>query len=242
MDTWLEAWSLYATVLADAKPHQASQLFQYQSFITRTSQKFHPYAWLQYDYHFRLKLAANPEMQWSKTDPELTAAWLTADATKARTPCFLCGSPNHLASSCPLKPSVGAPSLRCPVCNKVGHTARECSLLTREPKAPETQPTERQVTPVDDNFCQVYNKRGFCLRGTRCQYPHACSACRGGHPRRHSALRPGSRVYNSMRKITEIVKDYGGVASGWQVDRSVAWRSENVERRLVRLSLVSANS
>ena len=30
-------------------------------------------------------------------------------------------------------------------------------------------------------------------------------------------LRPGSRVYNSMRKITEIVKDYGGVANGCQL-------------------------
>ena len=30
-------------------------------------------------------------------------------------------------------------------------------------------------------------------------------------------LRPGSRVCNSMRKITEIVKDYGGVANGCQL-------------------------
>ena len=29
-------------------------------------------------------------------------------------------------------------------------------------------------------------------------------------------LRPGSRVCNSMQKITEIVKDYGGVANGCQ--------------------------
>ena len=30
-------------------------------------------------------------------------------------------------------------------------------------------------------------------------------------------LRPGSRVCNSMRKITEIVTDYGGMANGCQL-------------------------
>ena len=30
-------------------------------------------------------------------------------------------------------------------------------------------------------------------------------------------LRPGSRVCNSMRRIMEIVKDYGGVANGCQL-------------------------
>ena len=59
LDTWLEAWSLYATVLAAAKPHLASDLFKYQSFITHTSRRFQTYAWLQYDSQFRLKLAAN---------------------------------------------------------------------------------------------------------------------------------------------------------------------------------------
>ena len=30
LDTWLEAWSLYATVLVTAEPHLAPDLFKYQ--------------------------------------------------------------------------------------------------------------------------------------------------------------------------------------------------------------------
>ena len=132
LDTWLEAWTLYATVLTNAKPQLAPELFKYQAFITKTSQRFQPYAWLQYDSQFRLKLAADKFMRWSAADPELTATWLSADATKAKQPCFSCGSPDHLAPHCPLKVQVAAPGLRCPICNHVGHTARDCSLLPRE--------------------------------------------------------------------------------------------------------------
>ena len=35
LDTWLEAWSIFASVLSDHKPKLAAQLFQYQGFITR---------------------------------------------------------------------------------------------------------------------------------------------------------------------------------------------------------------
>ena len=185
LDTWLEVWTLYATVLATAKPQLASELFKYQAFITRTSQRFRPYAWLQYDSQFRLKLAANQSMRWSVADPELTATWLSADATKAKLPCFSCSNPDHLAPNCPLKASVSVPGLRCPVCNHLGHTARDCSLLSHESTSRVTnQPPVTQATTDEDNICRVYNKRGFCFRSPRCPYSHICSACRGGHPRR----------------------------------------------------------
>ena len=47
LDTWLEAWTLYATVLANAKPQLTPELFIYQAFITKTSQRFQPYDLLQ---------------------------------------------------------------------------------------------------------------------------------------------------------------------------------------------------
>ena len=39
MDTWLEGWSLYTTVLVAPKSRLAPDLLDYQSFITRTSSK-----------------------------------------------------------------------------------------------------------------------------------------------------------------------------------------------------------
>ena len=185
LDTWLEAWSLYATVLAAAKPQIAPDLFKYQSFITRTSRRFQTYAWPQYDSQFRLKLAANPSMRWSISDPELIATWLSADATKIKQPCFTCGSPDHFATNCPLKPLSTAPGLRCPVCNKVGHTARECPMLSHNTVSQPRSGTALQRGALDDDrYCRVYNKCGFCFRGSRCPYPHVCSACLGGHPQR----------------------------------------------------------
>ena len=185
LDTWLEAWSLYATVLATVKPHVAPDLFKYQSFITRASRRFQPYAWLQYDSQFRLKLAANRSLRWSTTDPELIVTWLSADATKVKQLCFTCGSPDHFAPNCPLKPPSSAPGLRCPVCNHVGHTARECSLLSREGQSTSgSHSYAQQSTPDDDKSCRVYNRRGFCFRGPRCPYSHTCSSCQGGHPKR----------------------------------------------------------
>ena len=110
---------------------------------------------------FGLKLAADRFMQWSAADPELTAIWLSTDATKAKQPCFSCGSPDHLAPHCPLK---AAPGLGCPVCNHVGHTARDHSVLSRESVSHTTsQPSTSRTTNDDDNICHMYNKRVSCF-------------------------------------------------------------------------------
>ena len=120
-----------------------------------------------------IKLAANRFMRWAVADPELTAMWLSADATKAKQPCFSCGSPDHLAPYCPLKVSVIAPGLRCPTCNHLGHTACDCPLLLREPATRTTShPLISQSTNEDDNICRVYNKRAFYFEA---QSGHTCT-------------------------------------------------------------------
>lgn len=178
LDTWLEAWSIYAGVLSSFKPKLGSQLFQYQAFIARSSRRFQPYAWLQYDSQFRLKIASNPNMSWSTADSELVATWLSADATKRTTVCYSCGSPDHMSPDCPIRASTKLPGSHCPICNTPGHTARECPQ----------QAADRQSTPYprhdEDKYCRLYNRRGSCFRGQRCPYYHRCSQCNGGHPKR----------------------------------------------------------
>ena len=131
LDTWLEAWSIYAGVLVSYKPELAPDLFRYQNFITQQSRRFKAYAWLQYDAQFRLKLASNPSIKWSDSDTELIATWLSADAAREKPACFACGNPEHLASDCPWKVSGTSNSsvLNCPVCNASGHAARDCPKL-----------------------------------------------------------------------------------------------------------------
>ena len=88
LDTWLEAWSLYAGALASQLPSLAHDLFAYQGFISRNSQKFQPHAWLSYDTRFRQRLALNPSLAWSTPDPELVASYLSSEVTKRRVTCY----------------------------------------------------------------------------------------------------------------------------------------------------------
>ena len=46
--SWLEAWSVYATVLCSYYPHLAPRLFLYQHFLTLKSRSFQTTAWLRY--------------------------------------------------------------------------------------------------------------------------------------------------------------------------------------------------
>ncbi len=177
LDSWLEAWSIYAAVLSAHRPDVAPDLFQYQAFITRSSTKFQPYAWLQYDAQFRMKMASDPAGSWSSTDSELVATWLSADATKRQATCFSCGSPDHLSAECPLRTSKRSAS-PCPVCNITGHLARDCPQLVGDKQSkPGTGGDE-------DRYCRIYNRRGTCFRGSKCPYYHACSGCNGAHPKR----------------------------------------------------------
>ena len=178
LESWLEAWSIYAAVLSSHKPHLAPDLFQYQDFITMSSCRFQPYAWLQYDAQFRLKMASNPGTCWSSINPELVATWLSADATKRTSTCFSCGSPNHMSADCPLRVPPKNSASRCPVCNISGHMARDC------PQLASNKQSKTSSRAKDDKYCHLYNKRGTCFRGSRCPYNHACSECNGGHPSR----------------------------------------------------------
>ena len=178
LESWLEAWSIYAAVLSSHKPHLAPDLFQYQAFITRSSCRFQPYAWLQYDALFRLKMASNPGTCWSSTDPELVATWLSADATKCTSTFFSCGNPDHMSADCPLRAPPKNYASCCPVCNISGHMARDC------PQLASNKQSKTSSRAKDDKYCHLYNKRGTCFRGSRCPYYHACSECNGGHPSR----------------------------------------------------------
>ena len=158
LDTWLEAWCVYASVLTAVKPRLAPDMFRYLNYIVLASRRFKPYAWLQYDTQFRLKMASDPSISWSTADPELTATWLSADAVLPRLNCFTCSSPEHMASACPNNDSGKSSSLRCPICSVHGHVARSCPNLApnnQKQQKPSGQPDPTTVT--DNKVCKLFN-------------------------------------------------------------------------------------
>ena len=210
LESWLQAWSIFAEVLSAAKPHLASHLFKYQAFIVRSSQRFHQHAWLQYDMQFRLKLAANPSGLWSTMDTELVATWLSADATKSKKACFSCGSSAHFAPDCPFRYSGASDSSqRCAVCKKWGHIARSCPLLPSYSSRPASSgdppsslpaskprpsgsglPYHKSSEGTSNEPCLQWNRNGWCKRGAKCPYRHACLQCNGPHTQRDCPQQP----------------------------------------------------
>ena len=44
LDTWMEAWCIFVSVLIAAKPRLAPDLFRYQNYIVLASRRFQPHA------------------------------------------------------------------------------------------------------------------------------------------------------------------------------------------------------
>ena len=169
LDTWLEAWSLYAGALASQFPSLAPDLFAYQGFISRKSRKFQPHAWLSYDTRFRQRLALNPSMAWSTPDPELVASYMSSGATKRRVTCYLCGYADHLAPDC-LKSFTSSHSFRQPPqLPGAGPASLPYPASGPHQPLPGAPPiTNPPIKPSD--ICHNYNRRTcfrtFCKRHT----------------------------------------------------------------------------
>ena len=177
--SWLEAWSVYATVLCSYYPHLAPRLFLYQHFLTLKSRSFQTTAWLRYDTEFRLKLAANDSWHFEEVDTELWASCFAADglaSAPVQSPplaCYACGSTTHLYAACPQRRMTGT---RQPAGLAKPAQSRPLASSSRElPVAP----TGEQQDP-----CFIFNDKGRCFRGSHCPYAHTCTHCGGQHSRR----------------------------------------------------------
>ena len=182
-DSWIEAWSVYATVLCSFYPHLAPRLFQYQHFLALKSKSFQPKAWLRYDTEFRLKLAANDSWHFEQVDTELWVSCFAADSLasgqSAPLACYVCGSTTHLFAACPQR----RVTPRQPTGPSKYDQARPQAAPGRDLPA---GPTGDQQEP-----CFIFNDKGRCFRGNRCPYSHTCTHCGGQHARRGCpGLRP----------------------------------------------------
>ncbi|KAJ1206301.1 hypothetical protein NDU88_001708 [Pleurodeles waltl] len=67
-ENWLDAFRIMACKIVEKFPRCAADLWLYESKIHEAHRQFPGDAWLEYDKSFRLKMQANPEMEWNEED------------------------------------------------------------------------------------------------------------------------------------------------------------------------------
>ena len=102
-------------------------------------------------------MASNPDMSLSTTDPDLTATWLSVDAILPKVNCYLYGSPNNLAPTCPANTTGKSAGLHCLVCNSDGHTAHSCPTLASTSQKQQKPPPSSNHKGIPDNKFVVYS-------------------------------------------------------------------------------------
>lgn len=67
----INCFNVYLSVICRATAEKISDILTYKMLIIEASIVHKGNAWLGYDHWFRQAAAANPNMQWSKTDTDL---------------------------------------------------------------------------------------------------------------------------------------------------------------------------
>ena len=106
---WMEAWSLYLSVIANHNPSRALEILPYQSVICTANKLLSLNAWLQYDAKFHTLAATQPSLHW---DQKYQDFWMDAHTANSneqhRWPCPYCRSASHYPENCPKLPFLRA--------------------------------------------------------------------------------------------------------------------------------------
>ena len=69
--TWVQAFSIYSSIVCAHHPQRARDLWLYQLFIIRLAKQFHGLTWANYDKAFRRDASARNITDWSQMNVEL---------------------------------------------------------------------------------------------------------------------------------------------------------------------------
>ena len=177
---WVQCFNTYLSVMCRICPEKIPDLLAYQMLIVEASMVYEGNAWLGYDRRFRQAAAANPHMQWSKTDTDLWHLAFTGMIQRPR--CVHCLSLTHKSPQCnwaqdtpemPSSPKSGnwyySPNIRAVVFADPGTEilvqavhSRTASFSTSAPSVPGTQPAQTShtrpcfvLTPVPEDLAQM---------------------------------------------------------------------------------------
>ena len=165
--TWLEAWNVFIRGMVHFHPHLAPDLLAYQESVSTLSSNYHFQSCYKYDIAFRMNVARNQYLPWSRLDEHVFNQFLR---------CAL--------------PSQPLAWLRCHIS---GHFAADCRTLKQ--RDGDTRPgqsmnphafsfTGQQPFRAKQPFYQApywhFNTNN--CRNKNCSWPHICNQCRSPHP------------------------------------------------------------
>ena len=81
--SWMEAWNVYLSIRVDHAPTRATELVAYQCIIAPASTQYPPTAWLNYDVHFCMLAASDPNLHWDVRHTDLLFKCMTARSTQS---------------------------------------------------------------------------------------------------------------------------------------------------------------
>ena len=84
---WLEAWTVYLSIMTQHHPDRVSELIGYQHLILDAHQQFKTESVLNYDSAFRSYMAENPHARWDQVN---TTLWSTKMLQGVRPSCPQC--------------------------------------------------------------------------------------------------------------------------------------------------------
>ena len=168
---WTEAFSAYASILAQHDPARGPQLFGYQANILRSAREFSGTRWLEYDKAFRKLAAANYagciNTDWSQLDLQLYNRIFVGHARPPTTSCHET-SAEHFSRS--------GPATKRPKPDQAG-PYRSASQEGVDISLPEA------TVHKGKEICRKFNSRKSCT-WPQCARAHVCSkpGCQLSHP------------------------------------------------------------
>ena len=153
---WVQCFNTYLSVMCRICPEKIPDLLAYQMLIVEASMVYEGNAWLGYDRRFRQAAAANPHMQWSKTDTDL---WHLAFTGMIQRP-------------------------RCVHCLSLTHKSPQCNWAQDTPEMPSSPKSGNwyysQVDPKyqGSGICRSWNRDprpGYSF--PNCKFQHICTSC-----------------------------------------------------------------
>ena len=165
--SWLEAWNVFIRGMVHFHPHLAPDLLAYQESFSALSRNYQFQSCYKYDIAFRMNVARNHYLPWSRLDEYAFNRFLRCAPPSQPLACFRCHMSGHFAADCPSLKSR----------DNVSHPGQSMSTQAYSFNG---QPPFRAKQPFYQAPCRHFNANN--CRDQNCRWPHICNRCRGPHP------------------------------------------------------------